>query len=69
MLSAFRQKREKNPPGKRPEDVPQRPCDPNYNLHEKAGGSPLPRFTASNVRNTSVRGREACNRRRKYSVP
>ena len=60
---------QKNPPRKNVEDVPQRPCDPNYNLHEKAGGSPLPRFTASNVRNTSVRGREACNRRGKYSVP
>ena len=49
--------------------IPREPCDPNYNLHDVAGGSPLVRFTAPNVRVTSKRRREVCDRRTKYSVP
>ena len=37
------------------------PYASNYDLHEKAGGSPLQVFTAPNVRHMSQHRREVCN--------
>ena len=34
-------------------ESPRRPCDSNYNLHERAGGLPLCCFSASNVHHRS----------------
>lgn len=45
--------------------VPQMPCWLNYNLHDRAGGSPKFCFAASNVR---LR-REACNPQIHIGIP
>ena len=41
----------------------------NHDLHEKAGGMPLPTFAAPNVHPTSKRGREVCNPAGKSNFP
>ena len=43
----------KNSPGFPRGSSPRMPCRPNYNLHERAGGSPKFCFAASNVRQES----------------
>ena len=46
--------------------APQMPCRPNYNLHEKAGGSPKFCFAASNIR--FLAGRPAIRRIKSASL-
>ena len=41
----------------------------NYDLHEKAGGLPLPTITAPNVHPSSKRGREVCKQAGKSNFP
>ena len=48
---------------------PLRPCEPNYNLHKKAGGLPLAVFIAPNVHRQSRLGREVCNPAEKSNIP
>ena len=41
----------------------------NYDLHEKAGGMPLPTITAPSIHHPSKRGREVCKQAGKSNVP
>ena len=41
----------------------------SYDLHEMAGGLPLPAFAAPNVHLTSKRRREVCNPTGKSNIP
>ena len=41
----------------------------DYDLHEMAGGLPLPIITAPNIHHTSQRGREVCKQIGKSNVP
>ena len=65
FCSFVRPKRKKTSPGLPRGKAPQMPCWPNYNLHNKAGGSPKFCFAASNVRMI----REACNPQIQIGIP
>ena len=45
------------------------PCASIYDLHQRAGGSPLIPITAPNVRLSSERKREVCKTGRKSNIP
>ena len=45
------------------------PCASIYDLHDKAGGSPIRILTAPNVHPSSKRGREVCKPIRKFRHP
>ena len=62
-------KNKKHGEQKPPMPTPLWPCASNYDLHEKAGGMPLPTFAAPNVHPTSKRGREVCNPAGKSNFP